>query len=72
MPNTTRIIIRVTVALDVAPGVNPMVALDDVLTAAERGARRACTDATAGVTRIRFDANLDNAKVGFANDTLHP
>ena len=70
MSNTLRISIRVTIALDVAPGVDPMVALEDILVAAERGTRRACTDATAGVTRIRFDANLDNAKVGFANDTL--
>ena len=67
---TTRITIRVAIAIDVAPGVDPMIALDDILVAAERGARRACTDATAGVTRIRFDANLDNAKVGLPNDNL--
>ena len=67
---TTRITIQVTITVDVGAGVNPIVALDDILVAAERGASRACTDATAGVTRIRFDADLDNAKVGLPNDNL--
>jgi len=57
---TTRTTITITLTIDTAPGVDPMVALDDLLVAAERGTRRALTDATAGVTRIRFDADLDN------------
>jgi len=57
---TTRTTITITLTIDTAPSVDPMVALDDLLVAAERGTRRALTDATAGVTRIRFDADLDN------------
>jgi len=61
MPNTTRITIPVTITIDVAAGVDPMTALDHVLTAAERGAREARTAAPAHVTRVRFDADLDDA-----------
>lgn len=60
--STTRITIPVTITIDVGPGADPMTALDDILVAAERGMRRACTDGTAAVTRIRFDADLDNAE----------
>ena len=62
MPNTTRITIPVTITIEVSAGTDPMTALDDILVAAERGMRRACTDGTAAVTRIRFDADLDDAE----------
>ena len=58
---THRTTITITLTIDTAPSVDPMVALDDMLVAAERGMRRTLTDATAGVTRIRFDADLDDA-----------
>ena len=56
-----RTTITIALTIDTAPGVDPKVALDDMLVAAERGMRRTLTDATAGVTRIRLDADLDDA-----------
>lgn len=58
---TTRITIPVTITIEVAAGVDPMTALDYVLTAAERGTRDARTEAPTKVTRVRFDADLDDA-----------
>lgn len=60
MSNTTRITIPVTITIDVAHGTDPMIALDDILVAAYRGASREY--GTAHVTRIWFDADLADAK----------
>jgi hypothetical protein len=57
-----RTTITIALTIDTAPGVDPKVALDDMLVAAERAMRlHAGDDLAHRVTRIRLDADIDEA-----------
>ena len=64
MSNTTRTTITLTLSFDMpaSPERPPILVLDDLLVAADRGMRRCASDAACHITRLRLDADIDEAK----------
>ena len=64
MPNTTRTSITITLSFDMPATPDRQIRLrllDDMLVAAERAVVKEASAADAGVTRVRLDADIDDA-----------